>query len=224
MNPAWEYRLYDDDAIEAFLLAHYDPAVRAAYQRIDPSYGAARADLFRYLVIYKLGGVYIDIKSRFLRPIDEVLRGDEAFLLSQWSNGPGQIYEGFGLKPEVARVPRHRRLSALAPWNRKTRGHPFDRSTHLYADDRAAGPRSSLHCGRQRKRGGARLQHRPRRYAQGVVQSPLHDQHGIRGETRAASSPGRPRLSSRTFPQAATSQELIAPQWTPPSGIVMAKL
>jgi inositol phosphorylceramide mannosyltransferase catalytic subunit len=103
-NPGWDYRFYDDAAIEAFLLEHYDPAIHALYQRINPRYGAARADIFRYLVVYKLGGVYIDIKSRFLRPIDEVLRGDEAFILSQWSNGPGQKYEGFGLKREVAHI------------------------------------------------------------------------------------------------------------------------
>lgn len=104
-NPGWDYRFYDDAAIEEFLLAHYDPAIHALYRRINPRYGAARADLFRYLVIYKLGGVYLDIKSRFLRPIDDVLDGDEAFIVSQWSNGPGQVYEGFGLKPEVAHIP-----------------------------------------------------------------------------------------------------------------------
>jgi hypothetical protein len=103
-NPGWDYRFYDDAAVDAFLATHFDPAIHALYQRIDPRYGAARADLFRYLVIYKLGGVYLDIKSRFLRPIDDVLRGDEAFVLSQWSNGPGQKYEGFGLKPEVAHI------------------------------------------------------------------------------------------------------------------------
>ena len=121
-NPGWDYRFYDDAAIEAFLLAHYDPAVHALYQRIDPRYGAARADLFRYLVIYKLGGVYLDIKSRFLRPIDDVLRGDEAFILSQWSNGPGQKYEGFGLKPEVAQIPG----GEFQQWHViAAPGHPF---------------------------------------------------------------------------------------------------
>ena len=121
-NPAWEYRLYDDAAIEAFLLTHYEPAVHALYQRIDPRYGAARADLFRYLVIYKLGGVYIDIKSRFLRPIDDVLNGEEAFILSQWSNGAGQKYEGFGLKPEVAHIPG----GEFQQWHViAAPGHPF---------------------------------------------------------------------------------------------------
>ena len=121
-NPGWDYRFYDDAAIESFLLSHYDPAVHALYQRIDPRYGAARADLFRYLVIYKLGGVYLDIKSRFLRPIDDVLFGDEAFILSQWSNGPGQKYEGFGLKTEVAQIPG----GEFQQWHViAAPGHPF---------------------------------------------------------------------------------------------------
>jgi hypothetical protein len=121
-NPGWDYRFYDDAAIEAFLLAHYDAAIHRLYQRIDPRYGAARADLFRYLVIYKLGGVYLDIKSRFLRPIDEVLRDDDAFILSQWSNAPGEKYEGFGLKPEVAHVPG----GEFQQWHViAAPGHPF---------------------------------------------------------------------------------------------------
>jgi hypothetical protein len=121
-NPGWDYRFYDDAAIEAFLVEHFGPGVHALYQRIDPRYGAARADLFRYLVIYKLGGVYLDIKSRFLRPIDNVLHGDEGFILSQWSNGPGQKYEGFGLKPEVARIPG----GEFQQWHViAAPGHPF---------------------------------------------------------------------------------------------------
>ncbi len=121
-NAGWDYRFYDDAAIDAFLIAHYDPAIHALYQRINPRYGAARADLFRYLVIYKLGGVYLDIKSRFLRPIDEVLRGDESFILSQWSNGPGERYEGYGLKPEVAHIPG----GEFQQWHViASPGHPF---------------------------------------------------------------------------------------------------
>ena len=121
-NPGWDYRRYDNAAVEAFLLANYDPAINALYQRIDPRYGAARADLFRYLVIYKLGGVYLDIKSRFLCPINDVLRGDEGFILSQWSNRPGQKYEGFGLKPEVAHIPG----GEFQQWHViAAPGHPF---------------------------------------------------------------------------------------------------
>jgi hypothetical protein len=103
-NPHWEYRFFDDRAIEDFIRTEYGLTILRDYLRIDPIYGAARADLFRYLAIYRHGGVYLDIKSRFQRPIDEVLRGDESFVVSQWSNAPGERYAGFGLKSEVSEI------------------------------------------------------------------------------------------------------------------------
>jgi mannosyltransferase OCH1-like enzyme len=84
LNPGWEYRFYDDDDIKAFIGQHYGQAVLDYFERIGPQYGAARADLFRYLLMYKVGGVYLDIKSAAMRPLDEVFRPDDRFLLSTW--------------------------------------------------------------------------------------------------------------------------------------------
>lgn len=104
-NPGWDYRFYDDTGVEHFIRAEYGEEILALYRRIDPIYGAARADLFRYLAVYRFGGIYLDIKSRFVRPIDESIAGDESYVISQWSNDPGERYEGFGLKPELAAIP-----------------------------------------------------------------------------------------------------------------------
>lgn len=84
LNPNWEYRFYDDDDIANFIQSNYPPIVWSYFRRIDPLYGAARADLFRYLLIYKVGGIYFDIKSSVTRPIEEVLQKDDTFLLSNW--------------------------------------------------------------------------------------------------------------------------------------------
>jgi hypothetical protein len=84
LNPGWEYRFYDDDDIKAFISEHYGQAVLHYFERIGPQYGAARADLFRYLLMYKVGGLYLDIKSTAMRPLDEVFRPDDRFLLSTW--------------------------------------------------------------------------------------------------------------------------------------------
>jgi mannosyltransferase OCH1-like enzyme len=86
VNPGWEYRFYDDADIVAFIERHYSAAVAAQFHRIDPKYGAARADVFRYLLMYKMGGVYLDIKSLATRPLDDVLRPDDQFILSGWNN------------------------------------------------------------------------------------------------------------------------------------------
>ncbi len=100
-NPKWQYRFYDDADIEAFIARH-EPAALEAFRSIDPRYGAARADLFRYIVVFHLGGVYLDIKSTFTRPLDDVLRSDDSYLLSYWPNQPGESYEGWGIRSSIS--------------------------------------------------------------------------------------------------------------------------
>ena len=61
----WEQVIYGDKEIDEFLQKEFgsDHVVSKAYYLINSKYGAARADLFRYLVIYKYGGLYLDMKS-----------------------------------------------------------------------------------------------------------------------------------------------------------------
>jgi hypothetical protein len=47
--------------------------------------------LFRYLLLYKVGGVYLDIKSSAKFPLDSVLRPDDRFILSKWHNADGEF-------------------------------------------------------------------------------------------------------------------------------------
>lgn len=104
-NPGWTHTLYSDADAERFVLSQYGQSMLDVYRRIDPAYGAARADLLRHLIIYKLGGVYLDIKSDIRKPLDEVLRDNDQYILTQWRNGPGQPEEGYGLHPELAHIP-----------------------------------------------------------------------------------------------------------------------
>lgn len=128
LNPDWDYHLYTDSDVEAFILQEYGEGVLSYYLRIDKVYGAARADLFRYLLVYKRGGVYLDIKSRFLKPIDEVLRGDEQFVISRWSNGKNEKYEGYGLHSEMLNYPG----GEIQQWHIiAARGHIFLRAVIL---------------------------------------------------------------------------------------------
>lgn len=89
-NPGWEVRLLDAAGAAAFVAEAYGPEVLALYEAIDPAYYAARADLLRYLLVYRAGGVYLDVKSGADRPLDAVLRPDDVFLLSQWPGARGR--------------------------------------------------------------------------------------------------------------------------------------
>jgi mannosyltransferase OCH1-like enzyme len=128
LNPDWVVRVYDDEDIENYIAANFGPNVLKTYLKIDAAYGPARADLFRYLLIYNEGGCYLDVKSGMSRPMDAVLRRGDRFLLSQWRNGPGEKNESFGLWEDLAGVPG----GEYQQWHViSVRGHPFLRAVLL---------------------------------------------------------------------------------------------
>ena len=122
MNPGWEYRFYDDSDIVEFISSNYGPRITNYYRRINPRYGAARADFFRYLLMYKCGGVYLDVKSYTESPLDDALTADDSFLLSQWKNNQGEPFQGWGLHADLAAIDR----GEFQQWHIiATPGHPF---------------------------------------------------------------------------------------------------
>jgi inositol phosphorylceramide mannosyltransferase catalytic subunit len=95
INPTWKYRFYDNQTIDKYIKEHESEYVYNAYKKINPKYGAAIADLFRYIVIYHEGGVYMDIKSKTIIPLDNwvhkdklqlCLFGSENILLKKYFN------------------------------------------------------------------------------------------------------------------------------------------
>ena len=65
-NPEYQYEFYDDERIEHFIATAYNHEVLSLYQKID--IGAAKADFFRYAILYKRGGIYLDIDSLAVAP------------------------------------------------------------------------------------------------------------------------------------------------------------
>ena len=94
LNSGWDYHLYDEEDRRDFISDHYGRDILETYLKISPSYGPAKADFFRYLLSYKKGGVYLDFKSTVTTKLDDVLRPDDTYLLSQWHNKKGEPYEG----------------------------------------------------------------------------------------------------------------------------------
>ena len=95
MNPKWKYSFYDNKAIDKYIKEHESNYVYKAYKKLNPKFGAAIADLFRYIVIYHEGGVYMDIKSKTNIPLDNwvhkdklqlCLFGSENILLKKYFN------------------------------------------------------------------------------------------------------------------------------------------
>ena len=75
-HPGWEYRLWTDYAMELH--------VRREHPRLYPIYmgfnrNIMRVDVFRYVLMHDLGGLYCDLDYEFLRPYDY---GDAPVVLS----------------------------------------------------------------------------------------------------------------------------------------------
>lgn len=83
LNPTWEYKLYDNREMYEYIKLHY-PDLVIYFERINPKYGAARADFFRYLLMYREGGVYLDIKSAMAYPLDDLIYPNDEYILSHW--------------------------------------------------------------------------------------------------------------------------------------------
>ena len=59
-NPEFEHHFYDIHECRTFIKENFDKEVLDAYDKLKPL--AFKADLWRYCVLYKNGGVYLDIK------------------------------------------------------------------------------------------------------------------------------------------------------------------
>ena len=83
-NPEYAYEFYDDNRVERFLHEHFDEDVFIQYQRLN--IGAAKADFFRYALMLKKGGVYIDVDSTINSRLDDfILPGDVAVISKERS-------------------------------------------------------------------------------------------------------------------------------------------
>lgn len=72
---------YDDDDCDNFIKTKFDERIYNAYKNINNVYGAMKADFFRYCVLYKTGGIYLDIKSVINYPIFKLIKKNDSCIL-----------------------------------------------------------------------------------------------------------------------------------------------
>lgn len=82
----YHYEFYDDRRIENFLAEEFEPGVLETYKRI--AIGAAKADFFRYAILLRKGGVYLDVDSSVEKDLNELVRPDDEAVIAPEGN-PG---------------------------------------------------------------------------------------------------------------------------------------
>ena len=66
-HPDWEYRLWDDETINAYVQKHHPDfyPIFSGFSR-----NIMRADVMRYILMHDIGGMYCDLDYEFIRPYD----------------------------------------------------------------------------------------------------------------------------------------------------------
>ena len=74
-NPDFDYYFFNDIDCRAFIFKNYNDEILNAYDTLYPA--AYKADLFRYLLIYKYGGIYLDNKYLMRNSFYSIIKEDE---------------------------------------------------------------------------------------------------------------------------------------------------
>ena len=95
-NPEFAYHLFDDNDCKNFIKDNFNIKVYEAFENLIP--GAYKADLWRYCILYKRGGIYIDIKFHTNNFNLKELTDKDYFVKDRdahWEGGKIGIYNGF---------------------------------------------------------------------------------------------------------------------------------
>jgi mannosyltransferase OCH1-like enzyme len=79
-NPGYDYQFYNDERITEFIRSEYGTETFNLYSRIQ--IGAAKADFFRYAVLFNKGGVYLDIDSLCMNRLDDFISPSDSAIIS----------------------------------------------------------------------------------------------------------------------------------------------
>ncbi len=93
----YKHIIYDDLLCINFLKKHYPPVISETFSLLKK--GPHKADLFRYCFLYKYGGIYLDIKTELIKPLDEIFT--DSYLYTVLSKKKNYIYQGVIATPPL---------------------------------------------------------------------------------------------------------------------------
>ncbi|MGJ1419879.1 glycosyltransferase family 32 protein [Sphingobacterium spiritivorum] len=121
-NKPFSYKFYDDAEISQFIEKNFDKRTSDAYNLLQ--IGAAKADFFRYAVLYIHGGIYLDLDSDITADLDKFLLEDDVAVITK-ENNPYNLYTQWALIYDKGH-PFLKRTIDLMVHNIETNAFPHD--------------------------------------------------------------------------------------------------
>lgn len=90
INLNWTFHLQDCNEQEAFMNTYYaNTSILAAFNLINPILRSPKTDIYRFSILYAMGGMYLDYDAHVMIPLDSFILHNDSLLLSQQR---GQAY------------------------------------------------------------------------------------------------------------------------------------
>lgn len=84
LNPEYEQIIYTDEQVQDYVSSNYDAEINKAFNKLTVM--TAKVDFWRYLILYKKGGIYLDIDSTINSKIATFLNDDDDALITAETN------------------------------------------------------------------------------------------------------------------------------------------
>ena len=92
--PNYKHKIYNDKECINFIKNNFNENIVNLFKKLK---GAHKADLFRYCYLYINGGVYLDIKTELIKPLDKIFVGNYTY--SVISTVRNSIFQGILASP-----------------------------------------------------------------------------------------------------------------------------
>ena len=104
LAPTFEYRLFSDEQCLTYVKQHFDGPIADAYAKLQV--GAAKADFWRVLVLWREGGVYLDVDAALCWPPELTFQEGQSELLIHQNGKITNFY--------MASAPKNRLMMEIA--------------------------------------------------------------------------------------------------------------
>jgi len=84
LNPTYKHEIYTDTEIAEFVNTNYPGKISECFNRL--TIPVAKVDFWRYLVLYKHGGVYLDLDSSINVSLDNLIRDEDQAIVTAETN------------------------------------------------------------------------------------------------------------------------------------------
>lgn len=98
----YQVMLYDDQDGEQLIQKYFTDDVLTAFKNAS---GAHKADLLRYCILYVHGGIYLDVKTKLVYPLNQIFTNQAPLITVKdivGFTGTDKVYNGI-----IASVPKH---------------------------------------------------------------------------------------------------------------------